>query len=56
MKPLLVYKEFPLCHATGKTESKMHYPSGSALFIWMLRIRLEFVTSFHTIKISDKVN
>lgn len=41
MKPLLAYKEFPLCHSTGKTERKRHYPSGSALFIWMLGIKLE---------------
>lgn len=40
MNPLLVYKEFPLCHATGKTERKMHYPSWST-FISTLNIRLE---------------
>lgn len=40
MNPLLVYKEFPLCHATGKTERKMYYPIWITL-ICMLSIKLE---------------
>lgn len=40
MNPLLVYKEFPLCHATGRTERIMRYPSWSP-FVCTLSIRLE---------------
>lgn len=40
MNPLLVYKEFPLCHATAKTERKTHYLIWST-FICTLSIGLE---------------